>query len=54
HIIQSFFQIDIKRLESYQHEQLKKGIRVQSKDEYLSLINFYKIYQLQQRPLSIK
>ncbi|MBM7701389.1 BofC C-terminal domain-containing protein [Priestia iocasae] len=44
-VIQSFFQIDVDRLESYQHQQLKSGIRIRSKDEYVSLINFYKMFE---------
>ncbi|TYR82288.1 bypass-of-forespore protein C [Priestia megaterium] len=52
HIIQSFFQIDVERLESYQQEQLKKGIRIETKDDYVSLINFYKMYKIKKRPLS--
>ncbi|MFC3883065.1 BofC C-terminal domain-containing protein [Bacillus songklensis] len=45
-VIQSFFQIDVERLESYHREELKKGIRVHSKDEYVSLMNFFKDYSL--------
>jgi forespore regulator of the sigma-K checkpoint len=45
-VIQSFFQIDVEKLESYHREELKKGIRVHSKDEYVSLMNFFKDYAL--------
>jgi forespore regulator of the sigma-K checkpoint len=41
-IIQSFFQIDVKKLESRQHEQLKKGIRVLSKAQYKDVIETYR------------
>ncbi|MCM3002623.1 BofC C-terminal domain-containing protein [Priestia koreensis] len=43
-VIQSFFQLDINKLESRQHEQLQHGIRIHSKDQYLALLNFYKPY----------
>ncbi len=43
-VIQSFFQIDVKKLESYQHDLLKKGIKVGSKDEYINVIETYKTY----------
>lgn len=43
-VIQSFFQLDINKLESRQHEQLQNGIRIHSKDQYLALLNFYKPY----------
>lgn len=45
-VIQSFFQIDVEKLESYHREELKKGIRVHSKAEYISLMNFFKNYAL--------
>jgi forespore regulator of the sigma-K checkpoint len=41
-VIQSFFQIDIKKLESHQHNQLKEGIRVSSKDHYVDIIETFK------------
>ncbi|AQX53627.1 BofC C-terminal domain-containing protein [Priestia flexa] len=53
-IIQSFFQIDVEKLESYQEELLKDGIRVQTKDDYVSLMDFYKMYELNSRPTSSK
>ncbi|WP_110111466.1 BofC C-terminal domain-containing protein [Bacillus sp. CGMCC 1.16541] len=53
-VIQSFFQLDIDRLESYHHQQLKSGIKVRSKDEYVSLINFYKMFETGKRPLFIE
>ncbi|WP_374058287.1 BofC C-terminal domain-containing protein [Thermaerobacillus caldiproteolyticus] len=45
-VIQSFFQIDIKKLESRQHEQLKKGIRVISKSQYKDIIETYRHFAL--------
>ncbi|MEH7379807.1 intercompartmental signaling factor BofC [Bacillus sp. JJ1533] len=43
-VIQSFFQIDVGKLESYQHDLLKKGIKVGTKDEYIKVIETYKTY----------
>ncbi|MDQ0231501.1 BofC C-terminal domain-containing protein [Metabacillus malikii] len=43
-VIQSFFQIDIKKLESRMHHQLKKGIRIHSKDQYLEVLKNYELY----------
>ncbi|WP_010678270.1 intercompartmental signaling factor BofC [Bacillus timonensis] len=43
-VIQSFFQIDVEKLESYQHDLLKNGIKVGSKDEYINVIETYKTY----------
>ncbi|MED1442288.1 BofC C-terminal domain-containing protein [Aeribacillus composti] len=43
-VIQSFFQIDIKKLESYRHLQLKRGIPVKNKENYLNVINTFKAY----------
>ncbi|THE15323.1 regulator [Bacillus timonensis] len=43
-VIQSFFQIDVEKLESYQHDLLKKGIKIGSKDEYINVIETYKTY----------
>lgn len=45
-VIQSFFQIDVEKLESYHRQKLKKGIRVHSKDEYVALMEFFKDYSL--------
>lgn len=45
-VIQSFFQIDIKKLESHQHEQLKKGIRVVSKSRYRDILETYRHFVL--------
>jgi forespore regulator of the sigma-K checkpoint len=43
-IIQSFFQLDIEKLESNRHMQLKKGIRVKSKTHYQDVIETFKQY----------
>jgi forespore regulator of the sigma-K checkpoint len=45
-IIQSFFQIDIKRLESKQHDELVKGIPVKSKQSYEQVIQSFQPYSL--------
>lgn len=45
-IIQSFFQIDVKKLESRQHKQLKQGIRVVSKSRYQDIIETYRHFAL--------
>ena len=41
-VIQSFFQIDVEKLESHQHNRLKEGIRVSSKDDYEDIIETFK------------
>lgn len=43
-VIQSFFQIDVGKLESYQHKLLQKGIKVGTKDEYMNVIETYKTF----------
>ncbi|GIW50084.1 MAG: hypothetical protein KatS3mg080_0695 [Anoxybacillus sp.] len=40
-VIQSFFQIDVKKLESHEREKLKKGISVRSKRNYERVIEAY-------------
>jgi forespore regulator of the sigma-K checkpoint len=45
-VIQSFFQLDIKKLESSQQKQLKKGIRVKSKARYQNIIEAYRPFAL--------
>ncbi len=40
-VIQSFFQIDVKKLESHEQEKLKKGISVRSKRNYKRVIEAY-------------
>ncbi len=41
-VIQSFFQIDVDKLESRQHDELKKGIPIQSKDKYVEVLEVFK------------
>lgn len=43
-IIQTFFQIDLGKLESSDHKLLKKGIPVQSKDHFKKVIETFKPY----------
>ncbi|MGG5254915.1 BofC C-terminal domain-containing protein [Neobacillus sp. SM06] len=43
-IIQSFFQIDIKKLESYRQKELFKGIPVKTKDRYIKVLETFKPY----------
>ncbi|MCA1031893.1 intercompartmental signaling factor BofC [Bacillus timonensis] len=43
-VIQSFFQIDVKKLESHYHKELKKGIKIGSKEEYVKVIETFKSY----------
>ncbi|WP_338470376.1 BofC C-terminal domain-containing protein [Niallia sp. XMNu-256] len=44
HIIQSFFQIDVGKLESTKREELKNGIPVKTKDRYVEVLETYKNY----------
>ncbi|WP_225228724.1 intercompartmental signaling factor BofC [Bacillus sp. PS06] len=43
-VIQSFFQIDVEKLESRQHNLLKKGIKVGNKAEYINVLETYRTY----------
>ncbi len=43
-IIQSFFQIDVGKLESRKRLQLKKGIPIKTKDQYEKVIEAFKPY----------
>jgi len=45
-IIHSFFQIDIEKLESSRHNDLKKGIRIKNKEQYLEVIETFKQYSI--------
>ena len=42
--IHSFFQIDMKKLKSYERQQLKQGIRVKSKERFVKTIEEMKQY----------
>jgi forespore regulator of the sigma-K checkpoint len=50
-IIQSFFQLNIEKLESRKHLQLKKGIPIKTKDRYVNVLETYKPYYL---PIKLK
>lgn len=43
-IIQSFFQLDLKKLESKQQENLQKGIPIKSKDRYVRVLETFKSF----------
>lgn len=43
-IIQSFFQIDIKKLESKKQEELLQGIPIKTKDRYVEVLETFKQY----------
>ena len=43
-IIQSFFQIDIKKLESKKQEELIHGIPIKTKDHYVEVLETFKLY----------
>ncbi|MCJ8006955.1 BofC C-terminal domain-containing protein [Lederbergia wuyishanensis] len=48
-IIQSFFQIDIKKLEGKKHLQLKQGIPVKTKEIYTEVLETMKQYSLEKQ-----
>lgn len=45
-IIQSFFQIDMKKLESKRQEELLQGIPIKTKDHYVEVLETFKNYSL--------
>jgi forespore regulator of the sigma-K checkpoint len=45
-IIQSFFQIDVKKLESKHYQQLLKGIPVKSKEDFARVVETMKKYEM--------
>lgn len=45
-IIQSFFQIDILKLESKKQEELIQGIPIKSKDQYVQVLETFKPYSV--------
>jgi len=45
-IIQSFFQIDLKKLESAQQKHLRKGIPIKTKDRYVEVLETFKNYTI--------
>ncbi len=48
-IIQSFFQLDIGKLESTRHEELKEGIPIKNKDRYVEVLETFKNYTVQEK-----
>lgn len=48
-IIQSFFQLDVGRLESRKHEELKEGIPIKNKDRYVEVLETFKNYTIQEK-----
>lgn len=48
-IIQSFFQLDIGKLESTRHEELKEGIPIRNKDRYVEVLETFKNYTVQDK-----
>jgi forespore regulator of the sigma-K checkpoint len=44
HIIQSFFQIDVGKLESRKREELREGIPIKTKDRYVEVLETFKSY----------
>lgn len=46
-IIHTFFQLDIGKLESHKHEELKKGIPIKTKDRYVEVLETFKSYSLE-------
>jgi forespore regulator of the sigma-K checkpoint len=47
-IIQSFFQIDIKKLESKKQEELIQGIPIKTKDRYVEVLKTFKPYSIKE------
>ncbi|MFX3624541.1 MAG: BofC C-terminal domain-containing protein [Ectobacillus sp.] len=45
-VIHSFFQIDVKKLESYQRERLERGVRIKSRERYVKMLNEMKSYSI--------
>lgn len=43
-IIQSFFQIDINKLESHIQQELNEGIPIKTKDNYVKVLETFKLY----------
>lgn len=47
HVIHSFFQIDMKKLKSYKRDQLERGIRVESKERFVEVMEEMKQHTVQ-------
>lgn len=43
-VIQSFFQIDVGKLESAKHAELKKGIPIKDRDQYVKVLETFQDY----------
>ncbi|GAE92588.1 forespore regulator of the sigma-K checkpoint [Gracilibacillus boraciitolerans JCM 21714] len=43
--IQSFYQIETEELEAHLYEQLKEGIKINSKQDYIEVLETFKAYQ---------
>lgn len=50
-IIQSFFQLNIEKLESRKHLELKEGIPIKTKDRYVDVLETFKPYY---KPIKMK
>ncbi len=48
-IIHTFFQLDIGKLESKKHEQLKKGIPIKNKEQYVEVLETFKNFTLEEK-----
>ena len=48
-VIQSFFQIDVGKLESIKHAELKKGIPVKDRDQYVNVLESFKNYSFPEK-----
>jgi forespore regulator of the sigma-K checkpoint len=46
-VIQSFYQVDVEKLESHLHQQLRTGIPVQTKQKFQIIIEGFKQYALE-------
>lgn len=44
-VIQSFYQLDVGKLESAKHAELKKGIPVRNKEQFVKVLETFKTYQ---------
>jgi forespore regulator of the sigma-K checkpoint len=47
-IIQSFFQIDVKKLESKKQEELIQGIPIKTRDRYVEVLETFKPYSMKE------
>lgn len=51
-IIHTFFQLDMGKLESKRHEELKEGIPIKNKDRYVEVLETFKNYTLEERQVN--